>query len=106
VALGEGATLRVWRVADGQPALRDELRECGSHAFSPDGRRLAVGGQEWVCCFDLATGREVKRWRLPVQAHSLAFHPDGGRLAVGYSGSGVASVYDAASGALLTDLPV
>ena len=87
LGLGEGYTLRVWRVADGQRALRDDLRECRAHAFSPDGRRLAVGQQEWVLCFDLATGQEVKRWRLPARAHTLAFHPDDGRLAVGYFSS-------------------
>jgi WD40 repeat protein len=48
----------------------------------------------------------VKRWRLPTSAHALAFHPDRGKLAVGYFRSSVASVYDAASGTLLTDLPV
>jgi serine/threonine protein kinase/WD40 repeat protein len=106
LGLVNGYTLRVWRVADGQPALRDELRDCRSHAFSPDGRRLAVGWQEWIVCFDLATGQEVKRWRLPASAHSLAYHPDNGKLAVGYFRSPVASVYDAASGNLLTDLPV
>src|SRR5262249_15711865 len=78
--LGEGYTLRVWRVADGQPALREVLRGCRAHAFSPDGRRLAVGRQEWTLCFDPATGQEVKRWRLSARAHALAFHPDGGKL--------------------------
>src|SRR5262249_55454543 len=79
---------------------------CRAHAFSPDGRQLAVGQRDWVLCFDLATGQEVKRWRLPAQARTLAFHPDSDKLAVGYAVSRVASVYDAASGALLTDLPV
>jgi serine/threonine protein kinase/WD40 repeat protein len=106
VGLGEGYTLRVWRVADGQPALRDELRGCRSHAFSPDGRQLAVGWQEWILCFDLATGQEVKRWRLPALARALAFHPDSGKLAVGYFNARAVSVYDAARGALLIDLPV
>jgi WD40 repeat protein/tRNA A-37 threonylcarbamoyl transferase component Bud32 len=106
LGLGEGYTLRVWRVADGQPALRDELRGCRAHAFSPDGRQLAVGREEWALCFDLATGQEVKRWRLPATAHALAFHPDGSKLAVGYFRARVVSVYDAVSGALLTDLPV
>src|SRR4029077_928204 len=55
---------------------------------------------------DLATGQELKRWRLPSRAITLAFHPQDGRLAVGYYSSRVASVYDAASGAPLTDLPV
>jgi serine/threonine protein kinase/WD40 repeat protein len=106
LALGDGHTLRVWRVADGQPALRDDLRGCRAHAFSPDGRQLAVGQQQWVVCFDLATGQEVKRWRLPASAHTLAFHPGNGKLAVGYLASNVASVYDAAGGAPLTELPV
>jgi WD40 repeat protein len=106
LGLGEGDALRVWRVADGQPALRDELRGCRAHAFSPDGRRLAVCREELLLCFDLATGQEVKRWRLPATARALAFHPDNGKLAVGYLGPRAASVYDAASGALLTDLPV
>jgi WD40 repeat protein len=106
LGLGDGYTLRLWRVGDGKQALRDELPGCRGHAFSPDGRTLAVGQQEGILCFDLATGQEVLRWRLPGSAWTLAFHPDNGKLAVGYSGSSVASVYDAARGALLTDLPV
>ena len=105
LGLGKGFTLRVWRVADGQLALPEELRGCRAHEFSPDGRMLAVAQQEWVLFFDLTTGQEVRRWRLPAAARSLAFHPGGGKLAVGYFDSNVASVYDAASGALLTDLP-
>src|SRR5262249_40975074 len=57
--LVEGYTLHVWRVADGQPVLREEIGGCWLPAFSTDGRRLAVGRQGWVLCFDLATGREV-----------------------------------------------
>jgi serine/threonine protein kinase/WD40 repeat protein len=106
LALVAGRTLRVWRVADGQPILRDEPRGCRGHAFSADGRRLAVGQQEWVLCFDLATGQEETRWRLPARVHTLAFRPDDGQLAVGYASSTVASVYDAASGVLVADLPV
>jgi serine/threonine protein kinase/WD40 repeat protein len=106
LCLEEGYTLRVWRVADGQRALRDELRGVRAHAFSPDGRRLAVVRKEWTLCFDLATGQEVTRWRLPAPAHTLAFHPDNGKLAVGYFSPGVTSVYDAVSGALLADLRV
>jgi eukaryotic-like serine/threonine-protein kinase len=106
LGLGDGLTLRLWRVADGQRALRDEPPGCRGHAFSPDGRTLAVGQQEWVLCFDLATGQEVHRWRLPASVWTLAFHPDNGKLAVGYSDSSVASVYDSARGTLLGDLPV
>ena len=58
LAASKGCDPHVWRVADGQPVLRDEPRGCRGHAFSPDGRSLAVGQEEWVLCFDLATGRK------------------------------------------------
>jgi WD40 repeat protein len=106
LGLSAGYTLHVWRVADGQPILPEVLRGCRAHAFSPDGRLLAIDWQEWVLCFDLATGKEVKRWRLPASAHGLAFHPDNRKLAVGYFNQRPASVYDATSGALLAELPV
>jgi serine/threonine protein kinase/WD40 repeat protein len=106
VGLGEGYALHVWRVADGQPALQGKFRGCRGHAFSPDGRWLAVSRHQWILCFDLATGREVKRWRLPACARGLAFHPDSGKLAIGYFAARPASVYDAASGALIAELPV
>jgi WD40 repeat protein len=106
VALGKGYALGVWRVADGQLALREEIRGCRAHAFSPDGRQLALSRQDWVLCFDLATGHEVKRWRTPATARALAFDPDSRKLAVGYFSARPASVYDAVTGALVTDLPV
>jgi serine/threonine protein kinase/WD40 repeat protein len=103
---GAGDTLRVWRVADGEQALKDRLDKCQAHAFSPDGGYLAVGRQESIHCFDLTSGKELKSWHLPSRAVSLAFHPKDSRLAVGYDRSRVVSVYDAAKGVLLTDLPV
>ncbi len=106
IGLSEGYMLRVWRVADGQSVLKDEYPGCRSHAFSPDGRRLVVSQREWIVTFDLATGREMKRWRVPACARALAFHPNNGQLAVGYFTTHAPSVYDAASGALVTDLPV
>ena len=86
--------------------LREEPRQCWATAFSPDSRHLAVGQQNSALRFDLATGQEINRWVLRSKAYTLAFHPDNRSLAVGYFGGSVASVYDAAKGTLLTDLPV
>jgi serine/threonine protein kinase/WD40 repeat protein len=106
LGLGEGSSLRLWRLADGQRVLAGDLRECWAHSFSPDGRLLAIGQAERALCYDLATGRELARWSLPAAANSMAFHPDNRRLAVGYARSRVASVYDSTDGTLLADLPV
>ncbi len=106
IGLDAEDNLRLWRVADGQQILREEIRGCRSHAFSPDGRQLAAIRQEWVHHFDLPTGQELKRWRLPARGCSLAFHPDNARLAVGYADSKPVSVYDLATADLITSLPV
>src|SRR5262249_31071324 len=107
---GPDFKLRLWRVADRKEILRNELLEIRGfvYAFSPDSRQLAVGRNDWVIRFDLATGREVNRWQLPEKrrAYHLAFHPDGRRLAVGYYSSNVVSVYDAPSGEPVANLPV
>src|SRR5262249_30633095 len=42
IGLADGLRFRLWRVADGQPVLSDDLRGCRAHAFSPDGATLAV----------------------------------------------------------------
>ena len=98
--------VRVWRVADGEPVLREEPRQTCGWAFSPDSRYLAVGQEGWVLRFDLTTGQEVNRWRVPApaKAQALAFHPDNRRLAVGCSGSEVAAVFDATDGTMLAEL--
>jgi serine/threonine protein kinase/WD40 repeat protein len=106
VGLQNGYRLRVWNVADGQSALPGELPLCRAHAFSSDGRQLAVSQFDQVSCIDLATKQEAHRWKTPAPIHSLAFDPDNRRIAVGFLSSNVASVYDAASGELLADLPV
>src|SRR5262249_19499105 len=92
--------LRVWRVADGQPVLRQEPSQVWVWNFSTDSRQLVVGQNGWVVRFDLGTGQELNRWELPrqTQASYLAFHPDNRRLAVGYRSWDHASVYDVTTG--------
>jgi eukaryotic-like serine/threonine-protein kinase len=105
-AVGQGSKLGLWRVADGHQVIQEDLRDCWANAFSPDGRRLAVGQYERVICFELPTGQELNRWTVSAPVDSLAFHPDSSQLAVGYSRSNVVSIYDSQAGSLLTDLPV
>jgi WD40 repeat protein len=108
--LGLGSTLRVWHVPGGQRALPKKVGVCQTHAFSPDGRRLAVSQGEWIRCFDLPHFGEGKRWRVRGPVRSLAFSPDGNQLAVGFQTTTLlaqtACVYNATSGALVADLPV
>jgi eukaryotic-like serine/threonine-protein kinase len=107
IALTPKNTVRVWRVADGRAVLSDEPCDARAYAFAPDGRRLAIGQQHSVVYFDLSTGDEILRWPLPAQAHGLEFNAEGDRLAVGYYlYSDIASVYEAATGSLIAELPV
>ncbi len=68
-------------------------------AYSPDGKRLAVGSYRAVVIWDTATGQPaaaIEHLAGPVQ--SLAFRPDGSQLAVAGGAPGVAGevkVYDA-----------
>jgi serine/threonine protein kinase/WD40 repeat protein len=106
LGLDRQSTIGVWRVADGQPVLPKTLSPCRGYAFSPDGKRLAVGRERQVLCVDLSTGEEVYRFPLPALTFTLAYSPDSQLLAVGYFAARAVSVYQAASGTLVASLPV
>src|SRR5262249_39214099 len=90
-------TLRVWDVATGKERWNWSIppARVGGLAFSPDGTLLATVGQSRrgegqkdvpgeVRLWDVATGREIRRW----QGHdgrvdTVAFSPDGRTLATG-----------------------
>jgi WD40 repeat protein/serine/threonine protein kinase len=112
-------TVKIWDANTGQ-----ELRTIQGHsgkvlgvaywvkgvegvAYSPDGRRLAAGGEDLsVTVWDATTGQELLSFRAgPVSnlAHSLAYSPDGRRLATNGDDSSV-HVWDASTGQELLTL--
>ena len=94
--------LRIWRVADGHSVFGDELGKCACLAFSRDNGFLAVGKNDEIVRYDLASGSEINRWRTSGTVHVLSFHPRGHLLAVG---SAVVSIYHV-EGQRIADLPV
>lgn len=98
--LAANGQLEVWRWQSGESVLRNPPAHCTTLAFSPDGSRVAVGHEDWISCFDLATGEENRRWRALDQIYTLDFNPDSRRLAVGYLSNDSVSIYDADNGEL------
>ncbi len=97
--------LDLWRWESGESVLQHPPDSCSLVAFSPDSRRLAVGHEEWITRFDLATGEAGNRWLVPDRIHSMNFHPDNRSLAVGYENTNAISIYNADDGKLLASLP-
>ena len=105
-SLHESGQLRVWQWESGEAALKTPPKNCSALVFSPDSRRLAVGQESSILCFDLSTGEESCRWLARGEACSLEFNPNSQRLAVGYFESNVVSIYRADDGGHEADLPM
>jgi WD40 repeat protein len=69
--------------------------------FSPDGKYLAMGCQhQELVLWDVASGKEVRRFPAAGYFASLAFSPDGKSLAAA-SGEGVIRLWDVSTGRVL-----
>jgi WD40 repeat protein len=103
-----GDKLRVWRIADGSEVLIEPPAGIEGQAFSSDSRHLIVGQRGEFIRFELTTGREINRWKLPEKAEvwSIELHPDNRRAAVCYADAEVVSIYDTEKGELVADLPI
>jgi RNA polymerase sigma factor (sigma-70 family) len=69
-------------------------------AFSPDGKRIAAGfGRRAVLLWDVASGKEVRRWEeISFWVGGLAFAPDGKTLAAAGAFSSAVHLLDLATG--------
>jgi WD40 repeat protein len=99
-------TLRLWDARTGEAACAplDNGDLVKTLAFSPDGSRLVSARQDRLQVWEVATGR--RREEIPVPAANIlavAFRPDGATLAA-LDVSGGATVFDAATGAVVARL--
>jgi WD40 repeat protein len=90
VSSGLVGDVRVWHGDTGKQE-RILSREDGivcALAFAPDGKTVAVGRKDTVVLHDIASGTELRRWRLDIaRGFPLAWSPDGKTLATGGYGT-------------------
>jgi WD40 repeat protein len=103
-ALRLDGLVRVWGPAAEKPRCEYMQGDALCVALSPDGGRVATGGEEGVVCVrDVATGKQLLRFQAHAQDNGgkrvecLAYSPDGKTLATSPPG-GTVHFWDAATG--------
>jgi WD40 repeat protein/serine/threonine protein kinase len=87
VATGSvGNPVQIWDTATGKPVTTLPEQNVVSLAFAPDGQMLAVGGQDQVVVWDVATKRVVFRREEALARFRVAFSRQGPLLALGLHG--------------------
>jgi WD40 repeat protein len=104
---GWDKTVRLWDAATGEAcSVLDNGDVVKTLAFSPDGSRLVSARQYRLRVWEVATGQRLEEIQLPAQnILAVAFRPDGAMLAA-LDGSGGATVFDSATGAVVARLRV
>ncbi len=102
LAIAAGAEVSFWEAETGRRVRSWRVSEARTLAFSPDGRRLAVG-RNYARTTVLDVGEDGKKLFLddePAARGPVAFSPDGARLATGGK-DGVVQVWDVTTGELV-----
>lgn len=98
-----GLDIRIWDLATGQAVVSVAApRDNRSAEFSPDGTRLATGGDNGIAIWDVASGRQLIHFGTGV-IDDVAFSPDGRRVVSGHMNNAV-TVWDAATGQPLAQM--
>lgn len=92
-----GLQMRIWDLATGNTTVKVAApRDNRSAEFSPDGARLATGGDDGIAVWDVASGRQLLHFGSGV-VDDVAFSPDGRRIVSGHMNNSVV-VWDATTG--------
>ncbi len=104
-----GFALTVWDIENRTVAVSDPGPVAGGAAqFSPDSRRVALCHADGdLLVYDLATGRPMRRWRMPTPGH-IAFRPDGAQMAILQKDprNSTCRIVEAESGRVLRSIPL
>jgi hypothetical protein len=101
-----GNHLRLWDWRRGEVVFEPTLSPTTSLAFSPDGRRFALGWTDGtLTVHDTATRNEETKVSLGVRPSNLNYSPDGQRIAVVSFAGRLVQVLDAATGDRLDQFP-
>lgn len=101
--VAEKGPVSIWNLRDGKEVQRltHPFKLAVSAAFSPDGKRVAIGGGRWgLVLWDVETGKEVRRLSPQGGVSKIAFSPNGKTLATA-SPRGAIRLWDTATGKLL-----